>query len=107
MKRMMLVLTTLIIVMISVSGAQTPIDAVRANQGNISPVVNLQHLNPMLFSDPGMKNEPIIWLQTKNNTPVGYALIKGGSHIIYQNISDYIGLTQSAVAWKDAVIAPI
>ncbi|MHB8123486.1 MAG: hypothetical protein ACYDG4_15185 [Desulfuromonadaceae bacterium] len=102
-----IIIAWLLLAMLMVVGAQTPLDAVQSHKGAAPGVVDLQHLNASLFADPGMVNKPIIWLQTKNDTPVGYALIKGGTRTIYQNVSDYIGLTGSAMMWKDAPIAPI
>lgn len=98
----------MLVLMLSIlSMGRTPIDVIASHKA-CSPVsVDLQNLNASLFNDPAMKNAPIIWLQSKNDTPVGYALIKGGNRIIYQNVSDYIGLTPSAMTWKDAPIVPI
>lgn len=100
-------LVMLVLMLTILADAQTPLDAVNANRGTAQgDAVDLQHLNASLFNDPGMTNEPKTWLQTKNDTPVGYFLINRKS-LINQTTSDYIGLTPSAMTWKDAPVAPI
>jgi hypothetical protein len=103
----LLILSMLTIALSLSASAQTPLDAINANKGIAQGgAVDLQHLNASLFNDPGMKNQPTSWLQTKNDTPVGYFLFNHKPPI-NQTMSDYIGLTPSTMTWKDAPIAPI
>lgn len=86
--------------------SQLPSDAVNANQGRAPTSLDLRNINSSVFDAPEMVNVPIIWTMTKNDTPVGYYLIHG-SKLVYQNVTDYVGLTSSLVIWKDAPVAPI